>query len=80
MDITIGVKDVSRELTLEVDGEAKDVQKAVTDALAEQAKGNTAAVLTLTDEKGRQVMVPAASLGYVEIGAQAPRPVGFGTN
>ena len=64
MEITIGVKDVNRQLTLEVDGEAKDVLKAVTEALEEQAKGNSA----------------AASLGYVEIGAQTPRPVGFGTN
>lgn len=80
MEITIGVQHVGRELSLEVDGDPKDVLKAVNDALAEQAKGNSAAVLNLTDEKGRQVVVPAASLGYVEIGAQASRPVGFGTN
>lgn len=80
MEITIGVKHVSRELNVEVDGAAEDVLKAVTEALEEQAKGNSAAVLSLTDEKGRQVVVPAASLGYVEIGAQTPRPVGFGTN
>ncbi|HIZ35122.1 MAG TPA: DUF3107 domain-containing protein [Candidatus Ruania gallistercoris] len=80
MEITIGVKHVSRELNLEVEGEAKDVFDAVNEALAEQAKGNSAAVLSLTDEKGRQVVVPAASLGYVEIGAQTPRPVGFGTS
>lgn len=80
MDITIGVKHITRELTLEVDGESKAVVKAVTQALEEQAKGNSAAMLDLTDEKGRQVLVPVASLAYVEIGAQTSRPVGFGTN
>lgn len=79
MEITIGVKHVSRELSLEFDGDAETVQTAVAEALQEQAKGNGAAVLSLTDEKGRQVVVPVASLAYVEIGAQTPRPVGFGT-
>ena len=79
MEITIGLKHVSRELSLEFDGEPEAVRTAVTEALEEQAKGNGAAVLTLTDEKGRQVVVPVAALAYVEIGAQTPRPVGFGT-
>jgi len=79
VEITIGVKHVSRELSLEFDGESEAVHKAVTEALEEQAKGNSSAVLTLTDEKGRQVVVPAGALAYVEIGAQLPRPVGFGT-
>ncbi len=79
MEITIGVKHVSRELNLEFDGESEAVHTAVTTALEEQAKGNGAAVLSLTDEKGRQVVVPVSSLAYVEIGAQTPRPVGFGT-
>jgi len=79
VEITIGVKHVSRELSLEFDGEPEAVRTAVTEALEEQAKGNGAAVLTLTDEKGRQVVVPVAALAYVEIGAQTPRPVGFGT-
>ncbi|WP_242419818.1 DUF3107 domain-containing protein, partial [Frankia sp. CpI1-P] len=35
-------------------------------------------VLTLTDDKGRQVVVPVASLAYVEIAAGGPRRVGFG--
>jgi hypothetical protein len=34
--------------------------------------------LRLTDEKGRQVIVPGNVLGYVEIGAEEVRRVGFG--
>jgi hypothetical protein len=36
-------------------------------------------VFTLTDERGRRVLVPADRLAYVEIGEQVERRVGFGT-
>lgn len=78
MEITIGIQHVARELNLEVDETAESVTKAVNDALTKHAKGDSAASLHLTDTKGRQVFVPAGSLGYVEIGAQTARPVGFG--
>ena len=34
--------------------------------------------LRLTDDKGRQIIVPSTVLGYVEIGAEEVRRVGFG--
>jgi hypothetical protein len=36
-----------------------------------------AKVLKLTDNKGRRFIVPADALGYVEIGAEEARRVGF---
>jgi hypothetical protein len=36
-------------------------------------------VLTLTDEKGRRILVPADKVAYVEIGEMEARRVGFGT-
>ena len=36
------------------------------------------AELRLTDAKGRLVIIPSNVLAYVEIGAEGPRPVGFG--
>jgi hypothetical protein len=36
-------------------------------------------VLTLTDERGRQVLVPSDKLAYVEIGEPESRRVGFGS-
>ena len=39
------------------------------------AKGG---VLALTDQRGRRVVVPVGSLGYVEIGQEEQRRVGFG--
>lgn len=79
MEITIGVRDIAREITLEVEGEADEIVANVTDVLAKAAKGDTAAVLDLTDEKGNRTIVPAGALGYVQIGANEPRRVGFGT-
>ncbi|GMA36451.1 hypothetical protein GCM10025876_26550 [Demequina litorisediminis] len=48
-----------------------EVAAKVADAVA-------GATLDLTDAKGRRVVVPAGSLGYVEIGEEAKRRVGFG--
>jgi hypothetical protein len=36
-------------------------------------------VLTLTDEKGRRVIVPIAKVAYVEIAETSNRPFGFTT-
>lgn len=72
MDITIGVQNQSRELTLESDESADDVVAKVTAAL-ESSK-----VLELTDAKGRRVLLPTASIGYIEIGSETQHTVGFG--
>lgn len=78
MEITIGVRDIAREITLEVSDDADTIVSDVTAVLAKAAKGDTAAVLDLTDEKGNRTLVPAGALGYVQIGANEPRRIGFG--
>jgi len=78
VEITIGVRDIVRELTLDVGGDADTIVAEVTEVLAKSARGDTAAVLDLTDEKGNRTIVPAAALGYVQIGASEPRRIGFG--
>lgn len=52
---------------------ADDVLKAVQKAIGDGG------VLDLSDEKGRRVLVPAATLAYVDIGEPTERRVGFGT-
>lgn len=71
MEIRIGVQNVARELVLESDASSDEINKKVDSAL--EGKGP----LRLEDSKGRVVLVPANVLGYVEIGTQTPRPVGF---
>lgn len=73
MEVKIGVQFSSRELTLESAQTPDEVAKAVDAAL----KGD-GGVLTLVDDKGRRVLVPADKLAYVEIAESEVRRVGFG--
>jgi len=70
MEIRIGVQNVSRELIVEVDLTADAVAATVADALS-------GATLDLVDTKGRRIVVPSSAIGYVEIGEEAKRRVGF---
>ncbi|RJL33488.1 DUF3107 domain-containing protein [Bailinhaonella thermotolerans] len=71
MEIKIGVQSVHRELVVDTDMSAEDVEQALRDSLPD-------GVLTLTDKRGKIVMVPASAVGFVEIGGEEIRPVGFG--
>ena len=73
MEVKIGVQYAPRELVLESAQSADDVAKAVADALKADL-----GVLTLVDDKGRRVLVPADKLAYVEIAENEQRRVGFG--
>ncbi len=72
MEVKIGIQNVGREIALESALDAEAVAKIVSEAIANGTD------LRLTDEKGRQVIVPGSVLGYVEIGAEEVRRVGFG--
>lgn len=73
MEVKIGVQNTPRELVLDSAQTADEVAKAVADALKADL-----GVLTLVDEKGRRVLVPADKLAYVEIAESEQRKVGFG--
>ncbi len=72
MEVKIGVLHSTRELTIESDQTPEAIEEAVTAA-------NTAGILRLDDAKGSRILVPAANLAYVEIGAVRRGGVGFGT-
>ena len=74
MEVKIGVQFASRELVLESGQTPEQVAKAVADALKADL-----GILTLEDDKGRRVLVPADKLAYVEIAENETRRVGFGT-
>ncbi|WP_170146608.1 DUF3107 domain-containing protein [Streptomyces lunaelactis] len=73
MEVKIGVQHAPREIVLESGQSAEEVERAVADALAGKAQ-----LLSLSDDKGRKVLVPADRIAYVEIGEPATRRVGFG--
>ena len=71
MEIKIGVQHAARELVLETDESADDVEKRVGEAV--EGEG----LLSLRDTKGRRVLIPAAKLAYVEVGGGVTGQVGF---
>lgn len=73
MEVKIGVVYTARELTVEIDSTEEEIRGLVDDAV----KGE-AAILWLTDRRGRQVGVPSDKLAYVEFVADDSRQVGFG--
>lgn len=72
VEVNIGVQNVAREIALETDASAEEVAQAVDAALVDGG------VLRLTDTKGRQVIVPGRSLGWVQVGESEKSRVGFG--
>jgi hypothetical protein len=74
VEVKIGIQFASRELVVESGQTSAQVEKAIADAL-QGDKG----VLTLVDDKGRKIVVPADKLAYVEIAEAESRRVGFGS-
>ena len=74
MEVRIGVTYTAKELVLEIDGSADEVQ-AVIDAPFSAGTS----ILWLTDSKGRRIAVPTDKVAYVELGSDdGSRRVGFG--
>ncbi|HEX2892445.1 MAG TPA: DUF3107 domain-containing protein [Marmoricola sp.] len=71
MEVKIGVIHASRELTIDTGLDAAEVEDRVREALS------SGGLLSLTDSKGRRVVVPAEKLGYVEITTSTVGQVGF---
>ena len=77
MEIRIGITQVARELMVEVSSDAliAKAREAITAAL--NGKSET---LSITDDKGREVVVASAKVAYVEFGApEGARKLGFGS-
>ena len=73
MEVKIGVQYAPRELVLESKQSPDEIEKAVSEALRADL-----GMLSLVDEKGRRVLVPADKLAYVEVAETEQRRVGFG--
>ncbi len=73
MEVKIGVINSAKEIVLEISRKSTEIEKDVADALA------SGGVLSLTDEKGRVVLIPIEKLAYLEIGEPTERRVGFGS-
>jgi hypothetical protein len=74
MEVRIGIHSVPRELVVETDTTAEDIERDLSAALE---KGEQA-VFALSVAKGGRVLVPADKIAYVEFGGEQARRVGFG--
>ncbi len=72
IEVKIGVQYSPRELSLEVEMTADEIQAMVEQAVADNG------VISITDVRGRQVLVPVTSFSYIEVGPPEARKVGFG--
>jgi len=73
VEIKIGVKNLAREVVVDLDQTVDAFKATFEKALLDGT------VLSLTDTHGRQVLIPADAVAYVEIGQPNARPVGFGS-
>ena len=74
VEVKIGIQSVPRELVVETDTPAGDIER---DLFAALEKGGQS-VFALSVTKGGKVLVPADKIAYVEFGGPETRRVGFG--
>lgn len=74
MEIKVGIQHVAREITVDSSATAAEIEKELLKALSDET------ILTLTDSKGRKVLVPVDKIAYVDLGQEHTRPVGFGAS
>ena len=74
MEVKIGIQSVPRELVVETDATAEEVEQQLASALADGAHS----VFALAVSKGGKILVPADKIAYVEFGPPEARRVGFG--
>lgn len=72
MELRIGIQHAPRELTIETDQEAADIEQLVQEAFEKNAP-----LVRFTDDKQRVYLVQTAQILYVEVSGEAPRRVGF---
>ncbi len=71
MDVKIGIQQAPREITLETEESAEALTSKIAEAVSSDG------LLSLSDTKGRVVLVPGAKIAYVELGSTTVAAVGY---
>jgi len=74
VEVKVGIQHVSREIVVESAESASAVEKELMSSIGAGGYG----VFTLTDERGRKVLIPVSKIAYVDLGEENARHVGFG--
>ncbi len=75
MEVKIGIQSIPRELVVETDATAEEIEGKLAAALG-GAPGP--AIFALSTQKGGRVLVPADKIAFIEVGGDQSRRVGFG--
>ena len=75
MEVKIGIQSIPRELVLDTNASAAEVQRLLSEALAEDGHG----LFVLSDDRGSTFLVPAEKIAYLEFAGTEQRRVGFGS-
>ncbi len=75
MEVKIGIQSVPRELIVETDTPADEIERELAEALRIDG-----ALFGLAAEKGGKVLIPADKIAYIEFSGNEQRRVGFGTS
>jgi Protein of unknown function (DUF3107) len=73
VEVKIGIQSIPRELVVETNASAEEVERSLANALSDGG------LFILADDKDGKVMVPADKIGYVEFSGVEERRVGFGS-
>jgi len=73
VEIKVGIQHVNREIIVDSSESADAIEKAFAKAMADGG------LLSLIDQRGRKVLIPATAIGYVDVGEENARHVGFGS-
>jgi hypothetical protein len=77
MEIRIGITQAPRELVFDLDDEKA---RTAFRAAVEQALAGKSETLAVTDARGREIVIAAAKIAFVEFGApEGTRKLGFGS-
>jgi Protein of unknown function (DUF3107) len=75
VEVKIGIQSIPRELVVETEATSEEVERDLAAALAAQGGPG---LLTLTNQKGGRVLIPADKIAFIEFGGEPVRRVGFG--
>ncbi len=73
VEVKIGIQSIPRELVVETRLSAQEIEESLAAALADGK------LLSLPDDKGGKLLVPADKIGYMEFTGPEQRRVGFGS-
>jgi hypothetical protein len=75
VEVKIGIQSIPRELVVDTDATAEEVERDLAAALSGT---DGKALLALTTQKGGRVLIPADKIAFIEFSTDQARRVGFG--